>query len=248
MTDLSIIIPCYNEGIKLTNNLTTIEHFMGKTLPDISYEILVVNDGSTDHNTKIMFSNKPENIEHIRFIGYDINRGKGAAVRYGIEHACGNWILFMDADLSTDLSAIVTLMGIIKCKETQFIIGSRRHKDSILTIPQGTVRRFIGNGCVIVTKIITGIRHNDTQCGFKAIEHNLAQHIIHKQTINRWAFDVEWLYIAKQNGISVKEIPVVWANDSESKVSPVKSSIRFIIDLIKIRKNKEKYKIQKARP
>jgi hypothetical protein len=166
--------------------------------------------------------------------------GKGGAVKEGVKKSLGDWILFMDADLSTDLSAIKTVLDNID--NQKIIIGSRRHKDSILIKKQGLIRKFIGICCIVLTNLITRLWLLDTQCGFKALEANLAKQIIQKQTIEKWAFDVEWLYIAKVNGFRAKEIPVKWDNDEDSKVSVMSSSVKFFIDLFKIVKNKKLYK------
>lgn len=236
---LSIIIPCYNEGKKLIKNIEKINNYILENLSDLNYEIIVVNDGSTD-NTKDIIEENIMNLKNTNFFSYEKNKGKGGAVKEGIKKALGNWILFMDADLSTDLSAIKTVLDNIDSQK--IIIGSRRHKDSILIKEQGLIRKFIGICCIILTNIITRLWLLDTQCGFKALETNLAKQIIQKQTIEKWAFDVEWLYIAKVNGFRAKEIPVKWDNDEDSKVSVMSSSVKFFIDLFKIIKNKKIYK------
>lgn len=235
---LSIIIPCYNEGMKLIASIEKINCYMKNNLPNISYEIIGVNDGSTDNTKQIMLDNK--NISNTVFAGYEENKGKGGAVKMGVEIATGEWILFMDADLSTYLSAIKTVVE--NMDNQKIIIGSRRHKETVLIKKQGLKRKFIGICCIIITNILTGLWLLDTQCGFKAIETNLAKEIIKKQTINKWAFDVEWLYIAKTNGYRAKEIPVVWENDEDSKVSTISSSVNFFFDLFKIIRNKKLYK------
>lgn len=236
---LSIIIPCYNEGVKLINNIIKINNYITSEIPDLKYEIIGVNDGSKDNTKQIMADN--ENIlQNTRFIIYDDNKGKGGAVKEGILNAKGEWILFMDADLSTDISAIKTVLNYTD--SYKFIIGSRRHKETILVKKQGFKRKFIGICCIIITNILTGLKLLDTQCGFKAIERNLAINIVNKQTINRWAFDVEYLYISKINKEKIKEIPVKWENDEDSKVSALSSSINFFLDLFKIIKNKKIYK------
>lgn len=236
---LSIIIPCYNEGQKLINNIKKINTYLKQELPSLNYEIIGVNDGSKDNTKEIMKENEYK-LLNTKFISYEINRGKGGAVKEGVLNAKGEWILFMDADLSTDISAIKTVLDNIN--SCNFIIGSRRHKDTILVKKQGFKRKFIGNCCIIITNILTGLHLLDTQCGFKAVKRNLATKIVKKQTINRWAFDVEWLYIAKINKERIKEIPIKWENDEDSKVSAFSSSINFFLDLFKIIKKKKYYK------
>lgn len=239
---LSIVIPCYNEGEKVVHNIQKIINKMNEL--NIDYNITIVNDGSTD-NTLSYLKNLPENV----FVEtYSNNKGKGYAVKRGIEslfekNIAGDYINFMDADLSTDLSAIDTTLKYID--KYDIVIGSRRHKDSNLPVPQGLARKIISECCIIITKILTKINVRDTQCGFKTFKKDAIKNIIKLQQIERFAFDVEYLYIAKLNGYSIFEIPIIWENDTDSKVSALKSSIKFFKDLFIIIGNKKIYKCKK---
>jgi dolichyl-phosphate beta-glucosyltransferase len=231
---LSIIIPCYNEAKCIKENIQKIVEYLSKF--DFEYEIIPVNDGSTDETMKVLQSIDYQNVMPIHNSN---NSGKGYAVKCGIDKAEGDYILFMDADLSTDLTAIDVFLTEIK--STDIVIGSRRHKDSIIAKLQGGLRKFMGNCCIKITTFITGLKLQDTQCGFKGFKKEVAKKIIDKQTINGWAFDVEYLYIASMNNYSIKEIPIKWTNDEDSKVSPFSSSIEFFNSLIKIRSQKKLY-------
>jgi len=234
--NLSIVIPCYNEGNKLVNNIITVKKYLD-SLGEISYEIIGVNDGSTDNTDVLM---KLTTIENVKFIGYTKNRGKGYAVKYGIENAVGDWIIFMDADISTDISAIKTVLD--SRNTADIIIGSRRHKETILVKKQPFSRKFIGNACKVITHILTGMKIKDTQCGFKAFKKECIKKIIEKQMVERFAFDVEYLYIASINKMKIIEIPIRWENDEDSRVSPIRSSVKFFCDLFKITGKKKYYK------
>ena len=144
----------------------------------------------------------------------------------------------MDADLSTNLIAIC---DVLKNKDKDVIIGSRKIKGSNLRKKQGIIRQFVGNCCRFLTNLIVPLYIIDTQCGFKAFNGEFARKMIEKQTINRFAFDVEYLYIAKLNKKTITEIPVIWENDEDSKVTLLNTSIDFFKSLIKIRKNKYDY-------
>lgn len=235
--NLSIVIPCYNEGNKLINNVIKVKTYLD-SFENLSYEIIGVNDGSTDDTDIIM---KQAIIENVKFIGYSKNHGKGYAVKYGIENAIGDWIIFMDADLSTEISAIKTVLD--SQDQADIIIGSRRHKDTILVKKQPFARKFIGNACKVITQILTGMRIKDTQCGFKAFKKECIKQIITKQKIERFAFDVEYLYIASLNKMKIIEVPIRWENDEDSRVSPIRSSVKFFGDLFKIIGNKKSYKL-----
>lgn len=233
---LSIVIPCYNEGKEIKGSILTLLKFMEKYT--FEYEIVAVNDGSSDNTKEILKSLAKEN-NKIKCVSYSPNGGKGRAVKKGIEASSGEYILFMDADLSTDLSGIDTFLE--KIVDYDMVIGSRRHPDSVIPKPQGALRKFIGNSCVVITKALTGIKFNDTQCGFKGFNKKLAKVLVKKQKIFGWAFDVEYLYIATIKGYKITDIPIKWQNDEDSKVSPLKSSISFFGELLKIVKNKKCY-------
>ena len=240
VNELSIIIPCYNEGAKVISNIEKINHFLFKNKIS-DFEIIVVNDGSSD-NTKEVLNKFLDThlIKELKYVGYDKNKGKGGAVKEGIKNSNGKWVLFMDADLSTDLNAI---LDVIKNKDKyDVIIGSRRHKDTVLAKKQNCIRRIIGKACSIITNMIIPLNLLDTQCGFKAFEGNFAREMINKQQLNGFAFDVEYLYISKLKNKKILEIGVTWENDEDSKVSVLKSSIRFFKDLLIIRGNKKIYK------
>ena len=232
---LSIIVPCYNEGKKIRRNLEE------KVIPflasrKINYEIILVNDGSKD-NTKELFKHLV--LENVRPLGYDQNRGKGGAVKFGIEQASGDYVLFMDADLSTDLKALDLIYA--DNDNADMYIGSRHLKNSVLAKKQGFMRRFVGRSCRIIVNTSFKFRFKDTQCGFKAIRTDYAKEMAKRQIINGFAFDVEYLYMARLNNLKIKELPVIWENDEDSKVNTFKSSIRFFKDIRIIKKNKANY-------
>lgn len=237
---LSIVLPCYNEGKKLDNSVSQIIEYL-KTINLSSYEIIIVNDGSTDSTLNYIIDLKEKYPNILKIVHYKKNHGKGYAVKKGILEAIGDYILFMDVDLSTDLSAIEKCFDIINKEHSPIIIGSRRLKESELTIPQNGIRKIMGKCCSFYTNMKLSLKLKDTQCGFKCFEKKVAKELVEKQTIERWAFDAELLYIAKLNNIDIKEIPIKWTNDEDSKVSPIESSFKFISDLRKIKKNKKTY-------
>lgn len=233
---LSIIIPCYNEGETIKDNINNrvIPYLKYK---NIKYEIILVNDGSKDNTLEEIMS-----LQGVNVVSYTPNRGKGYAVKQGLIEAKGDYILFMDADLSTDLKAIEDVIQFQK--DYDLIIGSRHHKASVLVKKQPLLRRIIGLGCRLLVNGKFHFHFSDTQCGFKAMNKEMAKLLIEKQQIDNFAFDVEYLYIAKLNNKKVKEIPVVWENDRSSTVNPIQSSLKFFKDLKIIKKNKEKYYVK----
>ena len=229
---LSIVIPCYNESKDIKKNTLMVQEYLRNL--KIDYELILVNDGSKDKTKEVI-----ESIEGIKALSYDVNRGKGGAVKYGIESATGDYVLFMDADLSTDLEAIDKFLKL--APNYDMVIGSRHAKDSVIKKKQPALRVFIGWCCRKLVNMKFHFKYKDTQCGFKAMRTDIAKKIVAKQVVNNFAFDVEYLYIANLNNISIYEMGVIWADDRGSTVSPLKSSIKFFKDLSFIKKHKKTY-------
>ncbi|MFQ6049922.1 MAG: dolichyl-phosphate beta-glucosyltransferase [Candidatus Paceibacterales bacterium] len=255
---LSVIIPAYNEEKRLPKTLIEIDKYLRKqTYPSassgqvpsagstsspqagsgqVNYEILVVNDGSKDNTSKVvreLFSA----IENLRLIDNKENHGKGYVVRQGMLEAKGEYRVFTDADNSTSIDQ-VEKMGPEFEKGYDVVIGSRDIEGAVLDPPQPWIRKVIlGEGFKLFRKIVLGLWEiEDTQCGFKGFTKKAAENIFPKCKINRFAFDPEILVIAEKLGYKIKEIPVYWINDPESKVK-FKSIIKMAIDLLKIKWN-----------
>ena len=229
---LSIVVPCYNESKDIAKNSEIIKNYLESIKQD--YELILVNDGSKDNTKEVI-----EAIPGVKALSYEPNRGKGGAVKYGIENATGDYVLFMDADLSTNLEAIERFIKL--APDYDMVIGSRHAKDSVIKKKQPALRVFIGWCCRRLVNMKFHFKFKDTQCGFKAMRTDIAKKIAAKQVVNNFAFDVEYLYIAKLNNLSIYEMGVIWADDRGSTVSPLKSSIKFFKDLSFIKKHKKTY-------
>lgn len=249
---LSVVIPAYNEEKRLPKTLEDIDKYLSKQTYD--YEILVVNDGSKDKTVKVAELLVPK-IKNLKVTGYRKNQGKGYAVRFGMLEAKGDYRLFTDADNSTSIDQIEkiwpwfaeasphlsprpALRDSVFEKGFDIVIGSRDIKGAILDPPQPWLRKIIlGYGFKLYRKIIIDLWGiEDTQCGFKCFNKKAAEEIFPKGKINRFAFDPEILVIAKNLGYKIKEIPVYWKNDPESKVK-FKSIFKMARDLIIIKLN-----------
>ena len=194
----------------------------------------MVNDGSKDNTKEVI-----ESIKGVTALSYEKNRGKGGAVKYGIERASGDYVLFMDADLSTDISAIEKVVEL--APNYDLIIGSRHAKDSVIKKKQPWTRVFIGWCCRVLVKMLFHTKLKDTQCGFKAMKTDVAKKIVAKQLVTNFAFDVEYIYIARLNNLSMYELGVIWSDDRGSTVNPIKSSLKFFRDIFFIRRHKKTY-------
>jgi glycosyltransferase involved in cell wall biosynthesis len=233
MIKLSVVIPAYNEEKRILPTLKDVVSYLAKQ--DYNYEILVVNDGSTDktaQTVKAFIAHYPK----VRLIDNSKNQGKGAVVKQGMLEAKGQWRLFMDADNSTKISDIGNLWFFID--DAEVIIGSRYIAGSHITEKQSFLRRLISRAGNILSQIILLWGIKDTQCGFKLFSARAAERIFPKQTLARWSFDLEILAIAKKLGYKIKEVPVVWENAEGSKLKGgFKIAWRTFRDLIKIKCN-----------
>ncbi|MCK4781965.1 glycosyltransferase family 2 protein [Candidatus Parcubacteria bacterium] len=230
---LSIIVPAYNEEKRITKTLKEIDKYLSKQSYD--YEILVVSDGSKDKTAEVVKGLEPE-IKCLRLIDNKENHGKGYVVRQGMLEAKGDYRIFTDADNSTSIDQIEKIFSEFK-KGQEVVIGSRDIKGAVIAVPQTWWRIMLGNVFNLIVQVISGLFGIwDTQCGFKGFTAKAVKNIFSKAVINRFAFDVEILAIAKKMGYKIKEIPVTWINDTESKVG-FKSMIKMLIEVFEIRWN-----------
>lgn len=231
-SEVTVVIPAYNEERRIARTLESVHaYFSGKPW---SREIIVVDDGSRD-NTVAVVEGLGRSIPGLRVISYRPNRGKGYAVKQGVEASRGRYILFLDADGSTPIGEFDKFHPCLQ--DAKVIIGSRYLADSNVVIKQPWYRVMIGrfaNG-LIRFFILDGVR--DTQCGFKAFQHEAAREIFSRMKIDRFGFDIELLAIARLFNFTVRELPVSWYNSPESRVSPIKDSLRTFRDLVYIKLN-----------
>jgi dolichyl-phosphate beta-glucosyltransferase len=237
---LSIIIPAYNEEERIVKTLEEITSFMSKT--KISYELIVVDDGSKDKTyevTQNFFSLYPD--LNFKLLKNSENLGKGAAVRKGILNATGKLIYFTDADLSTPIEEIMKFKEFIEKEGYDIVIGSRAVKGAKILIHQPFYREMMGRLFNKIVKILVISDFNDTQCGAKMFKNEVAKKVFSLSTLNNFAFDVEILFIAKKLGYKIKEIPVVWRNSPGTKVKLGSHGFEMLISLFKIRFNRYRW-------
>lgn len=236
---LSVIIPAYNEEERLPKTLNAVDAYLRRQT--YTYEILVVNDGSKDGTSKLV-NQIAQKVPQLRLLDNQENHGKGFVVRQGMLEAKGEWRMFMDADNSTTLNH-VERMWLEKDNGFEVVIGSRDMKGSVIPVAQPWWRRRLGDVFNLMVQFLSGLWGIwDTQCGFKGFSAKAAQEIFSRATINRWAFDVELLVIARKHGYKVREIPVTWINDANSKVK-LSGMIKMLLEICQIRLNmwKRKY-------
>jgi dolichyl-phosphate beta-glucosyltransferase len=242
--DLSIVIPAYNEERRIAGTLQAILDYMARQ--SYASEILVVDDGSTDATVDAVapFSlRKPS----VRLLKNKRNRGKGFSVRKGFLRARGRYLMFSDADLSTPIDEVQKLIARLR-RGWDVAIGSRALPESRIEARQLPHRENMGRlfNVLVQTLVICGIR--DTQCGFKCFRRDAAVEICRRMACERFAFDVEMLYLARFLGYRVAEVPVVWRNSPETKVNALRDSASMFADLMRIRWNRRcgRYDVRKS--
>lgn len=237
---LSVIIPAYNEEGRLPKTLREIDEYLKKQ--GYQSEIVVVSDGSKDKTGEKVREMIGE-IKNLRLIDNKENHGKGYAVRQGMLAAIGDYRLFTDADNSTSIDQVEKMWSYFD-QDYDVVIGSRDVKGAILDPPQPWQRRLVGDIFRSFSQIICGTWGIlDTQCGFKGFTKKATLGIFPRTKIDGFAFDPEVLVIAKKSGYKIKEIPILWKNDPESKVK-FKNMVKMGMGLLRIRWNflTEKYK------
>lgn len=225
---LSVIIPAYNEAERIGQSLSALEKDLEKRREP--YEVVVVDDGSTDQTRKIVESFAESN-NRIRLISSACNRGKGHAVRSGMKASSGEWIVFVDADYPTPILFAYEFIDHIQKTGTDIVFGSRRSAGAVIRKDMGMMRRLVGTCGVHVSRIILGHTIQDTQCGFKVFSKKAAQIIASKSMINRFGFDMEIVFLAKRHALRIDERPLIWTHDHVTTVRPVRDALYTLYEL-----------------
>jgi glycosyltransferase involved in cell wall biosynthesis len=230
---LSIVIPAYNESARIDGTLSRVLWCVEERGWDA--EVLVVDDGSSD-NTPAIVQRWMRRYPRLHMVRNPGNRGKGYSVRNGLLQAAGEIVMFTDADLSSPIEEAELLMAAIG-EGADVAIGSRWLDRQKQTIYQPLYRRFFGRCFNKVTRWVMGLPFKDTQCGFKAFKREAAQTIFRLQTIERWGFDPEILFIARKLKYKIVEVPVTWGHDARSRLSYLKDGMKMLEDMARIRGN-----------
>ena len=229
----SIVIPAYNESARILATLRSV--VLCVRAQGWSAEIIVVNDGSRDSTAEVVrdfAADAPE----VRLLQNPSNRGKGYSVRSGLLQALGEVVMFTDADLSAPIEEAERLFAAIAAG-ADIAIGSRWLEKGRQTHRQPLYRQFFGRCFNAVTRAVMGLRFADTQCGFKAFTRAAAQTVFQLQTIERWGFDPEILFIGLKRGYRIVEVPVSWAHDERTRMSYLKDGIKMLEEIAIIRWN-----------
>ena len=234
---LSLVIPCYNESKRIDLLLSGLADFEEKWKG--AYEVIIVDDGSKDDtaakikeaiDSKYGFLKAKVAIEKM-----PQNGGKGSALKQGVAMANGDYILTLDADMSTKPAELLNWQKKdrnIFAQQDTIYIGSRRHAEGKIEALQS--RKFIGGVFNSIVQLFTTLRLKDTQCGFKLYPRNAAKMLFGNMQSKGWAHDVELLYQGDLNDYHITEMPISWVNQPESKVNVVKDSIMMFFGVMVI--------------
>jgi len=235
MDDLtySIIIPAYNESERLAVSLPKVLDYTEKN--DLQAEIIVVNDGSRDDTADVVRQFARTHPE-IRLLENPGNRGKGYSVRNGMLNALGDVVLFTDADLSSPIYEASKLFAAIE-QGADVAIGSRWLRAELQTERQPWFRQLYGRLFNLGLRLTLGLKFRDTQCGFKAFTRAAAQTVFTRQRVERWGFDPELLFLANKFNLRTVEVPVEWAHDHRSKISPLRDGLKMGVEMLSVRWN-----------
>ncbi len=227
---LSVVIPAYNEEFRIGKTLELISKYLEQQ--PYTWEIIVVDDCSSDRTAQRVqdFSSAG-----VRLLEQKPNAGKGAAVRRGMLEARGEYVLFCDADNATPFEEIEKFWPFVA--DFPVIIGSRYLKESRVVVQQPLVRRLLSRVGNLLVQVMLLPGYPDTQCGFKLFSAAAADHIFNKLTLERWGFDMEILAIAKLKHLAVKQVPVNWLDQTNSKIQSSSVFARTLLELFKIRWN-----------
>jgi dolichyl-phosphate beta-glucosyltransferase len=232
---LSIVIPAFNEAARLGETLHTVFEYLNEHVPEA--EVIVVDDGSSDRTADVAEESfaRAEGVS-TEVIRVQPNRGKGYVVRTGLLAARAPIALFSDADLSTPITEVPKLVNPIERGEFDLTFGSRALDRNLIGVHQPWRREQGGRIINLIVRLATGLPFWDTQCGFKAFRMDVCRPIIEAATIERFGFDVEYLYVAYLAELRLKEIAVRWDHNEGSKLSVLRDTPRLLEEVRTVRK------------
>ncbi len=226
-----MVIPCYNEELRLPRTIEQIERFLGAR--GDRYELILVDDGSADGTRKVMEEAAARN-KSIRIVALPVNRGKGRALAEGVKVSRGDYVLVTDADLSTPIEELPKLEAAVAAG-AGVAIGSRAVKGSRVELSQPIYRVLMGKAFNIIVQLVLLPGIWDTQCGFKLFRGDIAHDVFEGLTTDGFGYDPEVLYLAKKKGVRIAEVPVVWRNSAPTKVNAIRSSLDMFRHVLRIR-------------
>jgi glycosyltransferase involved in cell wall biosynthesis len=229
---LSIVVPAFNEASRIGDSMGRIDAFMRQS--PLSIELIIVDDGSIDNTAEVAGRAQ---VKGLRLVRNEKNHGKGYAVRQGVLAATGKFVLYTDADLSAPIEEVNKLLDVAIKEGADVVIGSRSIDRKYIEKHQSPLRELGGIVFNLMVRLFLGLRLHDTQCGFKLFDRRRSRNSFEKLTTFGFGFDPELLFLAKRDGLSIREVPVRWSHMEGSKINFFRDSIRMFSDLVRIRWN-----------
>jgi len=230
-TSLTVVVPAYNEELRLPSTLDLVARYLAGEPRLLPAEIVVVDDGSTDGTGAVVEAFSPPPRVEVRLLRLPQNRGKGAGVRAGLAASRGRLVLISDADLSTPIEEVETLLS----SGAELAVGSRGVRRELIVKHQPWTRETLGRAYNLALRLLGLTLLKDTQCGFKLIEGTLARRLAGVLRLDGFAFDVELLARARRFGATIAEVPVHWHHVEASRVSPVRHGLQMLKDAARVR-------------
>ena len=227
---VDVIIPVYNEEVGLPLCISILSPFLISRLP-YSSNIVIVDNGSID-DTLVVAEELCKEYSNVRVVHLDL-KGRGRALRQSWLDSNADIVVYMDVDLSTDLEALPDLVAAIADNGYHVSIGSRLMSGS--RVVRSLKREIISRAYNFLIKLMFFTKFKDAQCGFKAISRDAAQELIPRIINQEWFFDTELLIISEKAGIPIKEIPVKWTDDPDSRVKVVSTAMEDVKGLLRMR-------------
>ncbi len=227
---ITYVLPIYNEENRLEQlfaTLVPVAEAMGG-----GFELLCVDDGSRDASLPLL-REAAKREPRIRVEALPENRGKGAAVRHGMLAARGEFVVFMDADLSTDLGALGPMVEALE-RGTPVVLGLRHGEHTRIVRAQPWLRKNLGRVFRVFSSLVFAPEVQDFTCGFKGFRAEAVREIFTRSIVDRWAFDVELVVIARARGFAIEHVPVVWENFEDTKVRLFNAILSSLRDLARI--------------
>ncbi len=210
--DLTVILPVFNEENVIKSTIQKVNQFLKNQ--DLTFEVIVVNDGSTDRTVKRV---KEVELTNLVLLENNKNSGKGAAVKKGAMAAQGEFILFMDADFSTSIENLTKFIDLLGKEKADIVIASRALPESVIKVRQLKFKEALGQLGNLPIRFFLVKDIKDTQCGFKLFKRDCLK-LFRLQRLKRWGFDFEILFLAQKFGYKILELPVTWTNRQNSRV------------------------------
>jgi len=230
---VSLIIPAYNEEQRLGPFLQEISRYVTRHPRELR-EVIVVDDGSTDHTKKIVAAHQRK-LPRLKLIALAKNRGKGAAIKRGVQAAAGDLIIFLDADGATPIGEVPKMIDALAEADiaigNRWLPGAKAERHSALRRLSGWVYRHY--------MMVYGLGRYDTMCGFKGYHRAVAKNLFEDLMEERWLFDTEIAYKARRRGYTIANVPIRWTSKDGSKLSTftlLKSALAIWPLILRIRK------------